>query len=207
MYLKSLDLLYMYKHHAIIESHATRHSAVSAFTETVEYLERSLASMLMRYWPLIFSRHNRFAETHSHLQLSYHITDRLLAAGNNKTYTIPYFIILISNRAYFAVHGPSSFVMRIYWSYILNIIGTLTSLDTLTQTLLPEEVYDLEEDTTENIVFEKLLKDYDRQYEIFGYPKLTRGEIREKAEKRFKRIERQKRKQRERTKFVSKYTL
>ena len=89
----------------------------------------------------------------------------------------------------------------------MNIIGTLTSLDTLTQTLLPEEVYDLEEDTTENIVFEKLLKDYDRQYEIFGYPKLTRGEIREKAEKRYKRIERQKRKQRERTKFVSKYTL
>ena len=28
------------------------------------------------------SRHNRFGETHSHLQLSYHITDRLLAAGN-----------------------------------------------------------------------------------------------------------------------------
>ena len=32
-----------------------------------------------------FSRHNRFAETHSHLQLSYHITDRLLAAGNDIT--------------------------------------------------------------------------------------------------------------------------
>ena len=31
-----------------------------------------------------FSRHNRFAETHSHLQLSYHITDRLLAAGNKE---------------------------------------------------------------------------------------------------------------------------
>ena len=31
--------------------------------------------------PLV-SRHNRFAETHSHLQLSYNITDRLLAAGN-----------------------------------------------------------------------------------------------------------------------------
>ena len=29
-----------------------------------------------------FSRHNRFAETHSYLQLSYQITDRLLAAGN-----------------------------------------------------------------------------------------------------------------------------
>ena len=86
MYLKSLDLLY--KHHAIIESHATRHSTVSAFTETVKYLGPSLASMLMRYCCSMigcyfFSRHNRFAETHSNLQLSYQITDRLLAAGNN----------------------------------------------------------------------------------------------------------------------------
>ena len=31
----------------------------------------------------IFFRHNRFAETHSYLQLSYQITDRLLAVGNN----------------------------------------------------------------------------------------------------------------------------
>ena len=34
---------------------------------------------------IFFSRYNRFAETHSHLQLSYHITDRLLAAGNYLT--------------------------------------------------------------------------------------------------------------------------
>ena len=47
MYMKVSILLY--KHHAIIESRATRHSAVSAFTETVEFLERSLASMLMRH--------------------------------------------------------------------------------------------------------------------------------------------------------------
>jgi len=39
--------------------------------------------LLQHDWLLFFSRHNRFAETHSHLQLSYHITDRLLAAGNN----------------------------------------------------------------------------------------------------------------------------
>ena len=39
--------------------------------------------LLQHDWLLIFSRQNRFAETHSHLQLSYHITDRLLAAGNN----------------------------------------------------------------------------------------------------------------------------
>ena len=39
--------------------------------------------LLQHDWLLIFSRQNRFAETHSHLRLSYHITDRLLAAGNN----------------------------------------------------------------------------------------------------------------------------
>ena len=33
---------------------------------------------------IFFSRHNRFAETHSYLQLSYQITDRLLAACNNQ---------------------------------------------------------------------------------------------------------------------------
>ena len=41
MYIKSFDS------HAIIESRATRHSAVSAFTETVEFLERSLVSIPM----------------------------------------------------------------------------------------------------------------------------------------------------------------
>ena len=38
IYMKSLDS------HAMIESRATRHSAVSAFTETAEFLKRSLAS-------------------------------------------------------------------------------------------------------------------------------------------------------------------
>ena len=42
--------------------------------------------LLQHYRLLFFSRHNRFAETHSHLQLSYHITDRLLAAGNNRIF-------------------------------------------------------------------------------------------------------------------------
>ena len=43
--------------------------------------------ILLQYdWLLIFSRQNRFAETHSHLQLSYNITDRLLAAGNSYVY-------------------------------------------------------------------------------------------------------------------------
>ena len=84
MYMKSLDSF-------ILAPRATRHSTVSAFTETVEFLECSLASMLMRYccsmigWfflPLLFSRHRRFAETNSYIQLSYQINDCLLAAGN-----------------------------------------------------------------------------------------------------------------------------
>ena len=89
MYTKSLD--------SFIHVLASRdnclvqpHSAVSAFTETVGFLKRSLASMLIRYCCSMIgcyflSRQNRFAETHSylHVQLSYHIRDRLLAAGNN----------------------------------------------------------------------------------------------------------------------------
>ena len=43
--------------------------------------------LLQHDWLLFFSRHYRFAETHSHLQLSCHITDRLLAACNNTTST------------------------------------------------------------------------------------------------------------------------
>ena len=41
--------------------------------------------ILLQYdWLLFCSRYNSFAETHSYLQLSYQITDRLLAAGNNR---------------------------------------------------------------------------------------------------------------------------
>ena len=40
--------------------------------------------ILLQYdWLLFFHQHNRLAETHSYLKLSYQITDRLLAAGNN----------------------------------------------------------------------------------------------------------------------------
>ena len=49
MYMKSLDTFILASRNSI-ESRATRHLAVSAFTETVEFLERSLASMLMRYY-------------------------------------------------------------------------------------------------------------------------------------------------------------
>ena len=65
---------------------STKHSAVSAFTETVEFQTQPRINaykiLLQHDWLLVFSRQNRFVETHSNLQLSYHITDRLLAAGN-----------------------------------------------------------------------------------------------------------------------------
>ena len=64
MYMKSLDYFIL----------APRDNRVSR-----AQLMRYSCSMIGCYF---FSRNNRFAETHSHLQLSYHITDRLLAAGN-----------------------------------------------------------------------------------------------------------------------------
>ena len=88
------------------------HSAFSAFTETVEFLERSLASMLMRYFCSMigcyfFSTHYRFAETHSHLQLSYHITDRLLAAGNDSFHCINVIDIVGFVKSNHLFHCPS----------------------------------------------------------------------------------------------------
>ena len=91
----------------MIESCASRHSAVSAFTETVEFLERSLASMLMRYMYCcsmigclffldIIGSQKRIATYNFHI-LSYHITDRLLAAGNNRHILNVWHIYLIFN--------------------------------------------------------------------------------------------------------------
>ena len=72
----------LYKHHAIIQSRATRHSAVSAFTETVEFLKRSLASLLMRYCCSMIGCYFFLDITGSQKRIATHITDRLLAAGN-----------------------------------------------------------------------------------------------------------------------------
>ena len=78
----------LYKHHAIINWVSCNQtlgclrlygdSRVSQTQPRINACE----ILLQHDWLLFFSRHNRFAETHSHLQLSYHITDRLLAAGN-----------------------------------------------------------------------------------------------------------------------------
>ena len=84
MYTKSLDSFILASR--TMESRAARHSAVSAFTETVEPRINAYEILLQHDWLLFFSRHNKFAETHSHLQLSYHITDRLLMKQNNATH-------------------------------------------------------------------------------------------------------------------------
>ena len=80
--MKSLDS------HATMESRATRHSAVSAFTETVEFLERNLALMLMRYCCSMIGCYFFLDMIGSQKRIStynFHIiiTDRLLAAGNH----------------------------------------------------------------------------------------------------------------------------
>ena len=88
MYMKSLDS------YAIIESRATRHSAVSALTETVTSMLMSFLKnktsplsvlIYLTVYLYFFSKHNWFAETHSYLKLSYQITDRLLILPSKQT--------------------------------------------------------------------------------------------------------------------------
>ena len=73
--------------------------------------------LLQHDWLLIFSRQNRFAETHSHLQLSYHITDRLLAAGN---YRFPH----LSKLSYTCIYDfgwKSCYTHRVWVEYYVKI--------------------------------------------------------------------------------------
>ena len=79
MYMKVSILLY--KHHAIIESRAAPFDGDSRVSQ-VQPRINAHEILLQHDWLLFFSRHNRLAETLSYLQLSYQITDRLLAAGN-----------------------------------------------------------------------------------------------------------------------------
>ena len=84
--MKSLDSS-IYKQHAIIESRATRRLYGDSWVSRVQPRINSYEILLQHDWLLIFSRQNRFAETHSHLQLLYHITNRPLAAGNKISIT------------------------------------------------------------------------------------------------------------------------
>ena len=43
-----------------------------------------ISNNIFNILPLLFSRHNRFAETHRYFQLSYQITDRVLATRNEQ---------------------------------------------------------------------------------------------------------------------------
>ena len=72
--------------------------------------------LLQHDWLFIFSRQNRFAETHSHLQLSYHITDRLLVASNK---TPCLYLLKNDNQdvnAFLLIY-PSGFVNDIIYIY------------------------------------------------------------------------------------------
>ena len=60
----------------------TRHSAVSAFTETVQFLERSLATMLMRNYCSMLGCLSFLDIIGSQKHKPTYNTDRLLAAGN-----------------------------------------------------------------------------------------------------------------------------
>ena len=70
--------IFIYLHYAIIESHATRHSAVSLSFSSLASHQCLWDIATVWLAVIFFSKHNRFAETHSYLQLSYEITDRLL---------------------------------------------------------------------------------------------------------------------------------
>ena len=77
----------LYKHHAIIESRAIRHSAVTAFT--VEFLKRSLASMLMRYCCSMIGCYFFLDIIGSQKRITTYITDRLLVGGKNQFVLFP----------------------------------------------------------------------------------------------------------------------
>ena len=122
MYMKSLDSFILASRDNWVSCNQTL--GCLRFTETVEFLERSLASMLMRYCCSMigcyfFSRHNRFAETHSHLQLSYHITDRLLAAGNKHEHQRNINAVACSSSL--CLEGISSNVFNTLVTYSLTI--------------------------------------------------------------------------------------
>ena len=94
MYMKSLDSFILASHVNWVSCNQTLgclrlygDSRVSRAQPRINAYE----ILLQHDWLFIFSRHNRFAETHSHFQLSYHIhvTDRLLAAGINNTNVHP----------------------------------------------------------------------------------------------------------------------
>ena len=87
--------------------------------------------LLQHDWLLFFSRHNRVAETHRHLQLSYHITDRLLAAGNKSG--------ILFNFLFGQMLNP--IIIMSLWHVHINILSS----DTLSKTL---KKYD----NTENII-------------------------------------------------------
>ena len=84
--------------------------------------------LLQHDWRLVFSRQNRFAETHSHLQLSYHITDRLLAAGNNISRLINNRFIFNSYAAFQATEFEESCISSLMiFNHKIHLLQVITT--------------------------------------------------------------------------------
>ncbi|XP_061167318.1 uncharacterized protein LOC133176177 [Saccostrea echinata] len=87
--------------------------------------------------------------------------------------------------------------------------STLTSLDKFIDTLIPEEIYSLDEEISEDSIYEEFVKEYRRESQ-FDDPLMKRDDVtelkklREKARKRLAKIKRKMEKQKDMAKFARK---
>jgi hypothetical protein len=88
---------------------------------------------------------------------------------------------------------------------ITKHLGTLIYLDKILDTLLPEEMYDFDEDDTEDSIYEELYEEYKRESQFVDYHNtaVTLEDLREMAQKIFKNRKRNRRKNEEIAFFVS----
>ncbi|XP_062590863.1 uncharacterized protein LOC134252407 [Saccostrea cucullata] len=85
------------------------------------------------------------------------------------------------------------------------VTSTLTSLDKFIDSLIPEEVYSLDEEISEESVYEELVKEHKRNSQLEDPSiKMDPVDLREKARKRFAKIKKRIEKQREMAKFAKK---
>jgi hypothetical protein len=80
----------------------------------------------------------------------------------------------------------------------------LNYLDKVLDTLLPEEVYDYNEEETEDSIYEDLYEEYKRESQFSDYQTtLKLQDLREEAQRRFNKRERSQEKQEQVADFVS----
>lgn len=83
-----------------------------------------------------------------------------------------------------------------------NISDTLASLGQITDTLLPDEVYDPNEVITEDSIYQNLLKDYERDVDFKNHT--SSKDLWRQAKKKYKKVKKALNKQGETQDFVSK---